>query len=111
MMQGNIIIYILLIGILKYMKIGNAVIKWIHSYLSSRIQCTKIGSIVSNEQDINKGLPQGSFLGPLFFLCYINDITQICDNTNTLLHADDPVLYKLISDEERFLDMHNFNRM
>ena len=53
---------------------------------------------------------QGSILGPLFFLCYINDITQICKGSHILLYADDTVLYKSISDKERFIDMHNFKQ-
>ena len=40
-------------------------------------------------------------LGPLFFLCYINDITHICKNSKILLYADDTVLYKGISEHEK----------
>ena len=92
------------------MKIENKVLKWIKSYLTNRSQSTRIGSITSSSKDVCTGVPQGSILGPLFFLCYINDITQICSNTNISLYADDTVLYKAISDNERFLDMHNFQQ-
>ena len=95
---------------LKDMRIVNKVLKWIKSYLTNRNQCTRIGSITSSNRDVFTDIPQGSILGPLFFLCYINDITQICNNTNILLYADDTVLYKAISDDERFLDMHNFQQ-
>ena len=95
---------------LKDMKIEKKVLKWINSYLTNRRQSTRIGSITSSSKEVYTGVPQGSILGPLFFLCYINDITQICSNTNILLYADDTVLYKAISDNERFLDMHNFQQ-
>ena len=100
----------LLIDKLKDMKIENKVLKWIKSYLNNRNQTTRIGSVTSSSKNVCTGVPQGSILGPLFFLCYINDITQICNNTNILLYADDTVLYKAISDKERFLDMHNFQQ-
>ena len=65
---------------------------------------------MSNEEEVNTGVPQGSILGPLFFLCYINDITNVCKNSKILLYADDTVLYKSISDTHRYLDMHDFQQ-
>ena len=49
-------------------------------------------------------------MGPTFFLCYINDIINVCQNSKILLYADDTVLYKHISDSQRFLDMHDFQQ-
>ena len=40
----------------------------------------------------------------------MNDITRICTNTNILLYADDTVICKAISGQEKFLDMHNFQQ-
>ena len=85
----DIVNHQLLIGKLKVMKKENIALKWINSDLSNRVQCTQIGSVISNEKDVKTGVPQGSILGPLFFLCYINYITQICTKTKILLYADD----------------------
>ena len=100
----------LLIRKLSDMKIGNRVIKWITSYLSDRTQCTRRGSNISKDMKVETGVPQGSILGPLFFLCYINDITNVCINSQILMYADDTVSYKSISENEKFLDMHNFQQ-
>ena len=59
---------------------------------------------MSYEREVKTVVPQGSILGPTFFLCYINDITNICKNSKKLLYADDTVLYKKVSDSQRFLD-------
>ena len=80
------------------MKIENLALKWITTYLSNRTQSTIINDVVSNEEPIKTGVPQGSILGPLFFLCYINDITSVFKNSYILLYANDTVMYKPISD-------------
>ena len=63
-------------------------LSWISDYLSQRKQKVFIGSSVSNFQFLSAGIPQGSVLGPLFFLIYVNDIA---DNllSITRLFADD----------------------
>ena len=98
----------LLLKKLKNYGIHNIALDWIRTYLTNRTQQTQIGADMSSEREIKTGVPQGSILGPTFFLCYINDIIKVCKNSKILLYADDTVLYKKISDSHRFLDMHDF---
>ncbi len=56
-------------------------------------QCVKIGNFQSSFVKINKGVPQGSVLGPTPFTIYINDIASSWSNCNFHLYADDIVLY------------------
>ena len=64
----------------------------IKSYLSQRTHRLRFNDIVSEEKDICCGVPQGSILGPLLFILYINDIHKACSETNMLLFADDTAL-------------------
>ena len=59
------------------------------SYLSNRKQYVKIGKSESSYQSINCGVPQGSVLGPLLFLIYVNDIANQSPLGNIRLFADD----------------------
>ena len=63
--------------------------KWFSSYLDGRTQTTQIGSYISNKQNTTCGVPQGSVLGPLLFLIYINDIQESSDKLKLFLFADD----------------------
>jgi hypothetical protein len=69
--------------------IPNFITNWLHSFLLNRRQRIKIGDTVSQWVYLNGGLPQGSWLGPLIFILFINDL-----RTDTLLHKyiDDTTL-------------------
>ena len=63
--------------------------KWFESYLTKRKQCVSIAGQSSEYRFINHGVPQGSVLGPLLFLVYINDL-HTCIRHSTVRHfADD----------------------
>ena len=68
-------------------------IKWFHSYLTNRAIFVSLGTVFSEAGTINCGVPQGSMLGPLLFLLYINDIPQALSNTNTFLYANDKSIF------------------
>ena len=59
------------------------------SYLENRCQTVKIGNTFSEKLDIGIGVPQGSVLGPILFLLYVNEIPNICRNFTSCLFADD----------------------
>ena len=63
------------------------------SYLSSRKQCVRYNSEVSDFGTISRGVPQGSILGPILFLLYINDFSTLFSPDDTLLYADDTTIF------------------
>ena len=65
--------------------------KWFEAYLTNRTQVTDVGGCFSSQGQITCGVPQGSILGPLLFLIYVNDMASAI-NCKLLLYADDSAL-------------------
>ena len=65
--------------------------EWFRSYLTNRKQLVDIGGTLSPLQNVTCGVPQGSILGPLLFLVYVNDMCSAV-NCKLLLYADDSAL-------------------
>ena len=62
-------------------------------YLTNRTQCVQIGDVRSSFLPIEMGVPQGSILGPLLFILYINDFPLICEQMTSYLYADDTAIF------------------
>ena len=88
----------LLIKKLSRYNINPLLVKWIKAFLTDRRQRVRINNSFSHWVSVLSGVPQGSVLGPLLFIIYINDIFEVCEAESSLyLYADDAKLYRHIS--------------
>ena len=74
------------------------------SYLKDRTQCCSVNGHISSLETIQCGVPQGSILGPLLFLIYMNDLPLCLDDVDITMFADDTNLTKAINSLKEILE-------
>lgn len=73
-------------------------INWIKQYLSNRTQFADVDGYSPKRLPVTSGVPQGSILGPILFLMYVNDITTaVCPDVQIRLFADDCLIFKQVT--------------
>ena len=90
----------ILISKLQHYGITGAALQLLVSYLSNRKQFVQYGDLLSQKTDILMGVPQGSILGPLLFIIYINDMVHSSELFKFINFADDTTLITNLNNED-----------
>ncbi len=80
------------------------VLYWFKSYLSGRTQVTKVNGEESGPRNVVCGVPQGSILGPLIFIMYINSLPTVLTRVTPYLYADDTALVVTGNSEQEIVE-------
>lgn len=97
----------LLIKKLISLGIHGNLLRWLISYITNRMQAVAINNCVSEFIKITSGIPQGSHLGPVLFIIFLNDINICFKKTKFLLYADDLKVYIRINSLQDCLNLEN----
>ena len=87
----------ILIQKLKNIGVGGKLLKWLFDFLSNITQVVVVDDVVSYLAEVLSGVSQGTVLGPLHFLVYLNDLSNSINTRDFSCFADDTRIYKVIS--------------
>ena len=91
------IVYTKLLYKLQCYGVSGRLLAWISAFLTGRSQCVVVDNVHSSYVDVISGVPQGSVLGPILFILFVNDIDTVCHSSTKLkLYADDLKLYSVV---------------
>ena len=97
----------LLDRLLSY-SLNPSLLAWIHGYLAGRTQTVVVGGEQSTSLPVISGVPQGSVLGPLLFIIYVNDLTTVISPYSKVsMFADDIALYRSITADADYLQLQS----
>ena len=83
----------LLLNKLRAFGVGNRSVEWFQSYLLNRYQFVSVNGVSSEKLCIQSGVPQGSVMGPLLFIIFINNLPQMVQDSVVDIFADDTTLF------------------
>ena len=89
---------------LNQVGIDGNILKWIETFLTTRHQRVLLEGEMSADLSVTSGVPQGTVMGPLLFLLYINDMPNVV-RSNVRLFADDAIIYREISNQDDSLSL------
>ena len=111
----------ILLSKLNYYGLSNKYLHWIKNFLNDRVQTVYLNNHFSYPTPVLSGVPQGSVLGPLLFIIYINDLPEVISHAQVLTFADDTKLvsqisnsndvYNLQEDLNNLINWSNMNNM
>ena len=81
---------------LKYFNFCNPAVSWLAAFLLDRTQAAKFNQSISSSARVTSGAPEGSVIGPLIFVLYVNDLSSICTPCSVKLYADNIKLYFIV---------------